>query len=276
MIAPESLRNKLIQVAREYLTKMQEGNYDAVWDTLVTPEAAKLLSTALFPVHIYKENKIDEILKPVPNEYISLSFDEAFAFAFQMDIQQIRTGFFRGMASAMENFGWFEVPLENSIAIVADEGAILIENSQRVPPLVLLFIRQEDGNHTIDFETLLLFSTPIVASSLYKIGLRAQEIGQVKIAISYFELAASFARPYSRIKRLMLDHPLVQKIITDARKHELSEEEKYILLARHQVLSLLSGPKVSSMPINMGNFLASTFKGYSCEPTVHLGHFSAT
>ncbi len=116
----------------------------------------------------------------------------------------------------------------------------------------------------------MLFSMPIMASSLYHIGIRAQELGLLKSAISYYELAASFSQPYSRIKRLILNNFVVSKIITDTRKQELLEEEKYILLARHQVLLLLSSPKVGSMPVNMGDFLISTFKGYADIPNMVL------
>lgn len=118
MIASESIARKIRLIAKTYLESMQNGMYDFVWNELITEEATKLLSTALFPVHIYKENKVDEILKPVSTNNFSISIDEAFSFGFQLDLQEIRSGFFRGMASGMSNFGWYNVVLDDSIVFL--------------------------------------------------------------------------------------------------------------------------------------------------------------
>lgn len=269
ILAPESVAEKLKQTAKEYLKRMQDGEYDAVWHQMITSEAAKLLATALLPVYVYKQGKIDEFLKAYSDGRFTISFDEAFPFGFQTDMQQMRSGFFTGIATSMESIGWYDASFEDCLVFVDDSSAILIETTPKVP-LILLFVRQPDGSYKIDFEALTLFSMQVTASTLYRIGARALELGQRRSAIAYFELAASFAQPYSRIERLMLNHFMVQQIITGARKQELLEEGKYVLLARHQVLKLLSSPRVSSKPINMGLFLAETFKGYTEIPEVEL------
>lgn len=106
--------------------------------------------------------------------------------------------------------------------------------------------------------------------SIDKIGERALEIGRQKSAIAYFELASSFSEIYPRVRRFLVDHPIVQTIITDTRKQELLEEEKYLVLAKHQVLTLLSNPEISPKPINVAEFLEKTFQGYSEIPNTPL------
>jgi hypothetical protein len=267
IIEPESIAEKLKQTAKQYLERMREGKYDIVWHQMITPEAAKLLSTALFPVHMYKEGKTDEFLKSYSDGSFTISFDEAFAIGFQMDMEQMRSSFFAGVAGSMEPIGWYDAAFEDCLTFVDESSALLIETSPQVP-VIFLFVEQPDGSYKIDFEAIMLFSMQVTASSLYHIGTRALELGQSKSAIAYFELAASFAHPYSRIERLMLNHFIVQQIITDARKQELLEEGKYVLLARHQVLKMLSSPKVSPMAVNMGQFLVTTFQGYAEIPEV--------
>ncbi len=270
--APEPVVKQLQQVTQEFLTKMQEADYNFVWNNLITLESAALLSTALLPINAYKENKIDEILKPIPDERLSMSLAEAFAFAFQKDIQQIRSQFFSGFAQAMGQQGWYEISFEDtwkSWAYIDDSAAILVEPASKLP-LVILFVKQQNGDYKVDLAAMTLFSMYVSASMIYKIGERALEIGQKKSAISYFELAASFSQTYPRIRRFLLDLPIIQSIVTDIRKQELLEEEKYLVLAKHQVLTLLSNPEISTKPIDMRKFLEITFRGYSEIPNTNL------
>ena len=263
IVAPESIAEELKQTAKEFLSNMESGEYDAVWHRMITSEAARLLSTALFPIDIYKKGKIDELLDSHIDGGFAVTFDEVIAYGFQTDMKQIRSGFFTGLASAMKPIGWYEATFgEDSMAFVDSASAILIDPTTEVPA-IFLFVEQPEGTYGIDLEALALFSTVVTASSLYHIGMRALELGKRKSAISYFELAAGFAQPYSRIERLMLTHFMIQHMFTGERKQELREEGKYVLLARHQMLLLLSSPKLSSESINMGRFLTQTFKGYS-------------
>jgi hypothetical protein len=269
--APEPIVHELQRVAKEFLTKMQEEDYDFVWNSLISLESAAILSTALFPINAYKENKIDEVLKPIPHEKFSMSLAEAFEFAFQKDIQHVRSGFFSGLSQGMEAQGWYEISFEDAqdtLAFIDDPAALLIEPSSKLPFIMLLV--KERGSYKVDLAAMTLFSMYVSASMIYKIGERALEIGQRKSAIAYFELASSFSQAYPRIRQFLIDHPIVQTIITDTRKQELLEEEKYLVLARHQVLTLLSNPEVSPRPINMGEFLQKTFRGYSEIATTTL------
>lgn len=261
ILAPRPIAELLTQIAVDFLGKMEVGDYDAVWNTMITTAAVRLLATAMYPVSLYREGRIDEVLRPLPHEQFSLSFDEAFSFGFQADLAQMRSSFFAGIAGAMRKRGDFDATFEKSLIVVEDSAGILIDPKPK-GPLVLLFVKDGDGIFKIDFEALTLFSLYVTPSSLSAIGSQALELGLRRSAIAFLELAASFAQPYSRIKRLMLDHVLIRHLITDIRRQELLEEEKHILLARHRVLTLLSGPSAGSKPINMGRFLAEVFQGY--------------
>jgi len=227
MFASESMERELVRVAKEFLSRLRMGDYDYVWDALVTPKAAKLLSTALLPVNAYKERGLDEVLQPVSGAGFEISFDEVFAFGFQRDIQKVRSQFFTGIARAIDSFGWHQASFEECWTFIDDSSAVLIEPNTP-QPLILLFIRQGES-YRVDFEAITLFGMTIPASSLYHIGQRALEMALSKSAIAYFELAAAFSHAYSRIKRLMLDNPIVALVVTDERKKELLAEEEYIL-----------------------------------------------
>jgi hypothetical protein len=270
LFASKSTERELVQVVRDFLQRLKTRDYDYIWNVLVTPKAAKLLSTALLPVNAYKENNLDEVLQPISDSAvgIDISFDEAFAVGFQKDMQDVRSQFFTGMALAIDSFGWHQATFEDCWVYTDDSAALLIEPSTPLP-LVLPFIRHRE-EYQVDFEALVLFGMSISASSLYHIGQRALELGLDKSAIAYFELAASFSPAYTRITRLMLDNPLVALIVKDEREDDLLVEGEYILRARNQVLRLLSSPEPASTPVNMTQFLADTFKGYTQIPDVDL------
>jgi hypothetical protein len=69
----------------------------------------------------------------------------------------------------------------------------------------------------------------------------------------------------------MLDNPIAALLVTDERKNDLLAEEEYILKARHQVLRLLSSPEPSpAVAVNIGQFLADTFREYARIPDIDL------
>lgn len=272
VFAAESIEKELVQVTSDLLSKLKTRDFDYIWNNLVTPKAAKLLSVALLPVNSYKEGVLDEVLQPVPESDIGIriTFDQAFAIGFQKDVHEIRSQFFSGMAQAVEAFGWHQATFEDCYVFADDSAALLIETST-LQPLVLPLI-SHNGEYKVDFEVLVLFGMSVPASSLYHIGQRALDLGLEKSGIAYFELAASFSPAYSRITRLMLDNPLAALLVTDERKNDLLAEEEYILKARHQVLRLLSSPEPSPLPaaVNIGQFLADTFGEYARIPDVDL------
>ena len=127
IVAPDSIAEKLKQTAREYLSKMQCGEYDDVWHRMITSEAAKLLSTALFPINIYKKGKIDDLLDSHVDGGFTVSFDEAIAYGFQTDMEHMRSGFFTGVATSMEPIGWYEATFgADSMAFVDSASGFVI------------------------------------------------------------------------------------------------------------------------------------------------------
>jgi hypothetical protein len=264
MIPPKSVATKVRCVAVDFLAAMRDAKFDFVWDTMITQEAAYLMSTALLPVRMYQEGKIDVLLRSMSVDRFTMSADEAFAFAFQRDWDGTRSGLFQGMANSFREMGWFDVVAEDCEVFVGDTGGVLLEVLNRRSPLFVFFVRDVAGDYWVDFEAILFFSNPTMASSLHQIAMRAQQIGQLNRAIAYYELAASIAHPYERIRKLMRENPIVEQVITETRRAEMSEEEESILLARHQALLMLSGPKnVGRSTFNMARFLASAFNGYS-------------
>ena len=73
MFVQKEVEEELVRVGRAFLDSMAEGNYDTVWDRLITAKAAKLLSTALLPVNAYKEDGLDEVLKLIADADIEMS-----------------------------------------------------------------------------------------------------------------------------------------------------------------------------------------------------------
>jgi len=269
VFAPSPIYEQLKQIAREFLLSVRDRDYEHVWNNLITPEARKLLSAALFPIHVYKEGKIDKLLNPLNLVNQTISITRGMALAFQVDAKGIRTGFFDGIATGLERTGWYEFSSEECYAFVDGANTVLLAETPGIP-LVMPFVQDLEGKYKVDLEAVAVFSMYVSASTLYKIGVKALELDQPGSALTYFELAASLAKPHQRLRRLVLDNLVAQQLIRDARKKELEEQEKFVLLARDQVLKLLSGPEEVSTPMDMGKFLEETFRGYTEIPNIVL------
>ena len=90
MYAQEKTAKKIKKAAKQFLSKMREQDFDYVWNYLITPEAAELLSTSLLPMFADREDKVEELLTPVSIEGSTTSIDEIFPLAFQMDLENMR------------------------------------------------------------------------------------------------------------------------------------------------------------------------------------------
>lgn len=268
MLAQKQIAIKLIKAAKDFLLKMQEKSFDDVWDYSITPEAAELLSTSLLPMFTDKENKIDELLKPVVIEETMTSMDEIFPLAFQMNLDDMRTEFFRGLESGFEATGWYEANFKDALAFTQGSCAILIDPGTKVP-LMIQFLKQNDGSFIIDLESLVLFSMAIPPSLICKIGDQALATGQTKTGIVYFQLAACYEKAFSRLKMLVLNHMIVSKLVTDERKAELNNEGYFINIAKQHVSDLLNKPEVTANH-ELDSFLLKTFEGYSEIPKTEL------
>lgn len=267
--APDPISEQLKQIAREFLSSIRDGDYEYVWHNLITLEAARLLSAALFPIHVYKEGKVDKLLHPLNQVDQAINITRGMALAFQVDAEGIRSGFFDGIAAGLENTGWHDFSSEECYAFVDESDAVLLAETPGIP-LIMLFVQDLEGKYKVDLEAIAVFSMYVSASTLYRIGVKALEVGQRGSAVTYFELAASLAKPHQRLRRLVLDNLVAQRLVTDVRKKELQEQEKYVLLARDRVLKLLSGPEEVSKPMDMSKFLEDTFRGYTEIPNIAL------
>jgi hypothetical protein len=270
-LAQKPVTDQLKVLAIEFLDALRKRSYDYIWHHLITEEATRLLSVALFPIHIYKEGKIDNLFDPSHLNHSLTSLTEGLALAFQMDAEGIRSGFFDGISSSVERIGWHEFSTsdDKSLAFTDDQKAILLAETPNVL-LIMPFVINPKGEYKVDLEALSVFSMYVAASTLYKIGLRALELNQRSQALTLFELTAGLTKPYRRLRELLIENPVSQQMLTPTRKDELQAEEKYTWLARDQVLKLLSSLEEMPLQIDMHGFLAATFSGYDRIPKADL------
>lgn len=259
--APKPIADSIKRSARTFLAAMQAADYETIWNELITLEANRLLSIMGFPIIAFREDKVDKLLE--------LSAEELLAYAFQMDLEGIRSGLLGGLATGFERAGWYDFSDEDANVWAAGSAAVLEVETPGVR-LIIPFIQEKDGNYKVDLEALITFSMVINASMFYQIGARALELGLHKSAIIYFEFSASLIQPYERLRELVWDNLVVGHNIADPRKRELQDQYNYALLAQDQVRELVSKPKAASSPVNMGAFLVKTFRGYADIPNVEI------
>ncbi len=270
-LAQKPVADHLKVLAREFLDALRSRNYDHIWHQLVTEDATRMLSVALFPIHIYREGKIDNLFDPSHLSQSLTNLTEGLALAFQMDAEGIRSSFFDGMSSGVERIGWYDFSTadDKSLVFTDEEKAVLLAETPGVL-LIIPFVMNPTGEYKVDLEALSAFSMYVAASTLYKIGLRALELNQRSQALTFFELTTSLAKPYRRLRELLIENTVSQQMLTPARKDELQAEEKYTWLARDQVLKLLSSPEEMPTPIDVYRFLVASFRGYDSIPNVEL------
>jgi len=148
--------------------------------------------------------------------------NDALSMAFQMDIEECRTGLFRGLAESSLKQQWQNFNAKEAICFVDNQAAILIADSPTIP-VIMLFVKQ-DGEYLIDFSALWLFSMNMRASIILNIASYALEKGQNELATEFLAVASNLIAPYQRLVRLMIKNPFVGQIITTKRKQEIREE----------------------------------------------------
>lgn len=266
MIITENLLNQLEITVRDFFIKLQTADYDYIWNQLITHEAANLVATMSLPVEMYNAGKIDEMLNIKLGIETSATFEQGLALAFQMDIDQIRTSFFAGLANKFEQIGWYNLKSNSRNAFIEKGFAVFIAETSGTD-LVMPLILAED-RYKIDFEALIVFSMFLSPSKIYKIGLRALELGKTSTALTYFEVAASLINPLHRLREILVDHPLAHHMVTEARKLELYDEETSAFMARYQTLKIMSSLDSMTQEINSQEFLEQTFLHYRDIPSI--------
>lgn len=260
MIVTEHLLNHFKDITKEFLYAMRDGDYDRVWNHLITIEAANLLATMAFPLLAYDRGQIDQLLTIIPNTDIPINIENGLALAFQVDKEGIRSSTFSGMASNFGPMGWYDIKDETSIAFAEENFGVLIAETAGID-LVMPVIKSGDI-YKVDFEALAVFSMFFSAAKIYRIGLRAVEIGRTDAAMVYFETATSLSKPLYRLRKILVDHPLTHMMVKEPRKQELREEETAVLMARDQVLRMMAAMDVKAKRVDIGRFLEETFHGY--------------
>jgi len=268
MIVTEQLLQQFKDITREFLYSMRDEDYDHVWNHLITIEAANLLATMSFPLLAYNRGQIDQLLTTIPNSEVLINIEQGLALAFQMDAEGIRTGTFSGMASQLERFGWHDIKDETCIAFAEEDFGVLI--AQTAGRDLIMPVIKFGETYKVDFEALAVFSMLFSASKIYRIGLRAIEIGRTEAAMAYFETTTSLSKPLYRLRKILVDHPLTHKMVTEDRKQELREEETAVLMARDQVLRMMASRGSKAKQINLQRFLEDSFYGYKDIPNTLL------
>ena len=261
MIVTNQLLDSFKEITREFLYAMQDRDFDLVWHHLITNEASNLIAVMSFPLMAYNEGKIDQLLTAPNKNEDTLSMEQGLALAFQMDLEGVRTGLFSGMSTNLTEIGWTELSDEVCFGFAEEDFAILIAKTAGTN-LIMPLIKQGD-QYLVDFEALLVFSMFYPPSRIYQIGLRAVELGRLDSAMVFFELAASLFKPIYRLKKILFDHPIAGKMITDARRTELTNEQTSVLMARDQVLRMMAAMDKEEKRIDTTVFLSETFRGYS-------------
>jgi len=232
-LAIKEVRGKIIQVTLEFHRLLLESDFDTVYETLITPESADLLAATAWPLVCYKQDRIDFLIDSDFNPNPEVPIHDALSLAFQMDAEGCRSGLFQGFAEGIAKHKWNEFDEANAQAFVDSHSAVLAADTPSVP-LFMLFVRQANGDYLVDFESLWLFSMEMRASLLCEIASRAAQLDNTALALEYYELASGLAEAYSRVKRLMCQHPVIGQFITETRKREIDEEIRYTSLAKEQ------------------------------------------
>jgi len=263
-LAKKPIAKKIESIAYDFIKSMQSENYDHIWNDLITDESADLLSTVLWPMHMYQAGKVNELFVPIQGGFGQIDVAEGFKLAFELDLEGMRSAFFSGFANGFQGSSWKPGSTEFPVVFVADDSALCLVDG-KVP--FIPFMIGTDDTYKVDMESMVVFSVSVSPKILYLIGQIGLGLGHFGTALAYYELATSFNRPLQRIRKLLLNNSVFSQYVTDKRKQELLEFENDIVLARDSALRLLSGPKVeSASKADTYQLMCSIFKGYSQIP----------
>lgn len=238
--APAPIAARLKEQTRVFLDAFKSGNYDSIWNDLITPEAASLLSATSWPCVAHKQNKIDALLTTKIDQFPDVPIHRGLALAFQMDLEEQRTGFFKGVANGFEKMGWHDFSNDDHIAFLEGDGAVFVASTPNIK-LLMPFVAVTNGGYKVDFECFQVFSMSVTASSLSDIAKRCLVLSLRTESLAYFELAAALLPAYQRARGLLAEHPVVRQFVTDQRRADLIGQEECALSARDQLRRLSTG-----------------------------------
>jgi hypothetical protein len=234
--ANRATQRKLIELTKQYFNSLISARYDDIYEDQISVESMNLLSVASWPLICHREGRLDFLIEPefAPNPDVSTT--DALSLAFQMDIEECRTGLFRGLAGSAEKQEWHKFQAKKAMCFVDGNAAIMLADSPTVP--VIMFFVKQGGKYVIDFEAYWLFSMHMRASILTDIASFAIGKNQTELAREFLETASSLIAPYQRLKRLMIRNSFVRSIVTPQRQQELLDELSIANRAKETAQSL--------------------------------------
>lgn len=201
-LATSKVRRQLIEGTSHFVNALTEGNYDYIYEELITTQSLELLATMAWPLIAYTRGNINFLFKKL-DEDAETNFADGLSLAFQMDIEECRTGLFRGFANNFTANRWNEFDETSARAFLDGKSAILIADTP-TKPLLILFVRQKDDSYLVDFEALWLFSMNLRASIILDIANQARTTQHEDMALEYYSVAAKLKPVYTRIEKFNL------------------------------------------------------------------------
>jgi hypothetical protein len=236
--AKKKVHTQLIELTKQYFDLLADSEYEEICENLFTDEAMELLSTTAWPLICYKANRLDFLVNSEYGQDIDIPIHDGLSMAFQMDLEECRTGVFRGIAESPLQQEWYKFDTRSSLCFIDGKAALLLADSPTIP-LIMPFV-QVDGNYLVDFEFLWLFSMEMRASLLLEISAYAQEHNNHEMAMEFLRLAAGLTEPYKRINNLMLNNSFVRQLLTPKRKQEIANEARHSHDAQRRLSSINS------------------------------------
>lgn len=267
LVSPE-ITAKLKPIAVTFLEALHKQDVDRLWFELVTEESRRFLAPTFLPVLAHKNGNLNRLFNVTPAP-LGMSRTELSSLAFDADALNMRTGLFHGLSDG-SNGGYSAGSLSDPTIAAMVEGEVGVVIGRTTLGMVIIPLLQEgDNSFKVDLSALLLFSMAYCPSDLFEIAQNATQFHDYSFAVTFLEIIASLADPFSRIDRFMVHNPEFPNIVKDKRKLELLEQSRYVRIARERLDFLVEGPKVESA-LDAVAFMIETFSGYGEIPSVSV------
>ena len=234
--ANKATQKNLVKLTQRYFESLVSKDYDDIYEEQISAKSMELLSFAAWPLICHRKQRLDFLIDPQFSPNPDISITDALSLAFQMDVEECRTGLFQGLANSTVQHKWHQFQAKNAMCFVDGQAAILLADSPTIP-VIMLFVKQ-DNKYVIDFESYWLFSMNMRASLLAEIATYAIDINQVDIAREFLETTLSLVAPYQRLVRLMIKNSFVKSLVTASRQQELLDELAVAKQAEETALSI--------------------------------------
>jgi hypothetical protein len=245
--ASRKITGELVKLTQRFHTELLSGDDEQVFEELITEESSEILAAVAWPLAAYRQNRLGSILDPELNPFPGMPLPDAWSLAFQMDRGNCRSVLFKGLAEGIQRYQLDRFYPDKAIAFKDKRSVILAADTPG--PLLLMPFREDENGYRIDFLVLLLFSMGVRASIFWEAASYAENNGQATYAVEYLRLAQGLKKAYTRINRLMCEHPFISCHITEARKLEIRQEMQVVERASDK-LQVLTLSKQASLAVH--------------------------